>query len=89
MCVQYNATTKHTTAVSGTESIKDDIKSPRKLVVDIQKEQRAIKVSIHDKIDSVAEDMKKNIENELANKRTGNDTESTRTIRNRGIHRSI
>ena len=61
----HNATTTHTTAVSGTESIKDDIKSLRKLVVDIQKEQRAINVSIHDKIDSVAEDMKKNIENEV------------------------
>ena len=61
----HNATTKHTTAVSGTESIKDDIKSLRKLVVDIQKEQRAIKVPIHAKIDSVAEDMKKNIENEV------------------------
>ena len=35
------------------------------MVVDIQKEQRAIKVSIHDKIDSVAEDMTKNIENEV------------------------
>ena len=34
-------------------------------MVDIQKEQRAIKVSIHDKIDSVTEDMKKNIENEV------------------------
>ena len=41
----HNATTKHTTAVSGTDAIKDDIKSLRKLVVDIQKEQRAIKAS--------------------------------------------
>ena len=59
----HNATTKH--AVSGKESIKDDIKSLRKLVVDIQKEQRAIKVSIHDEIDPVAKDMEKNIENEV------------------------
>ena len=35
----HNATTRHTTAVSGTESIEDDINSLCKLVVDIYTER--------------------------------------------------